>query len=53
MVWLTHVNSRNRRYAANKPKVLTGLSQTGDVVGTGAEFSLVMDIQHHRRKGRA
>jgi hypothetical protein len=33
----------------NKPKMLTGLSQNGIVVGTGACRSPVMDTQHYRR----
>jgi hypothetical protein len=38
MVWLTHVNSRNRRYSANKPKVLTGLSQKATWWARGLNF---------------
>jgi hypothetical protein len=33
----------------NKPTMLTGLSQNGTVVGTGARSSPVMDTQHYRR----
>jgi hypothetical protein len=32
-----------------KPKMLTGLSQKGTVVGTGSQTYPVMDIQHYRR----
>lgn len=34
----------NERCYANKPKVLIGLGQKGNVVGTGAEVSPVMGI---------
>jgi len=33
----------------NKPKVPTGLSQKGNVVGTGSPPYPVMDSKHHRR----
>jgi hypothetical protein len=32
-----------------KPKMLTGLSQKGTVVGTGSQTYPVMDSQHYRR----
>ena len=32
-----------------KPKMLTGLGQKGNVVGTGSPPYPVMDSQHHRR----
>jgi hypothetical protein len=33
----------------HKPKMLTGLTQNGPVVGTRARYSPVMDTQHYRR----
>ena len=33
----------------NKPKMLTGLTQKGMVVGTGFRYYPVMDTQHYRR----
>jgi hypothetical protein len=34
---------------SDKPKMLTGLSQKGTVVGTGSCQYPVMDTQHYRR----
>jgi len=34
----------------NKPKMLRGLSQKGNVAGTGVHSSPVMDMQRYRRK---
>ena len=34
---------------STKPKMLTGLSQKGTVVGTGSQTYPVMDIQRSRR----
>jgi hypothetical protein len=37
----------------NKPKVLTGLPQTGKVVSSGVRSSPDADTKHHRRRGGA
>ena len=35
--------------STNRPKVLIGLTQNGNMVGIGAWLSPIVDIQHHRR----
>lgn len=48
MVWSTHSELSINIVRMNKPKMLRGLSQNGDVAGTRSEFVLVMGNQRYR-----
>ena len=53
MVRSTYVNSQLNAVMHEQAKDADRLEPKGNVVGTGAEVSSVMGIQHHRREERA